>query len=57
MKNPRWSFNKFQESIRVDIDLFLGTIDCQVNDIENVLHGSGTQIQKYGVINMVTIEF
>jgi hypothetical protein len=41
-----FSFNKLQESVRVNIDLFLGTIDCQVNDIENVLHGSGTQIEK-----------
>jgi hypothetical protein len=40
------SFDKLQESVRVNIDLFLGTIDSQVNDIENVLHGSGTQIEK-----------
>ncbi len=40
------SFDKFQEFVRVNIDLFLGTIDCQVNDIENVLHGSGTQIEQ-----------
>ena len=41
-----FSSNKLQESVRVNIDLFLGTIDSQVNDIDNVLYGSGTQIEK-----------